>query len=112
MTNNKAPEIVSETLSGNALIVNGRPLRFRGRSFVVTVVSAKLPKTATVERTYSHYLPKYERFTQRKKKMCVHNPIEVSAKEGDMVRIVECRPISKTKRFVIVERLENEINKK
>ena len=72
---------------------------------MVLVVSSKLPKTATVEREYRHYLPKYERYTQRRKKICVHNPPEINAKEGDRVRIIECRPISKTKRFVIVEKV-------
>ncbi len=92
------------------VVLGGRPLSLRGRSFVVKVVSSRLPKTATVEREYRHYLPKYERYTQRRKKLCVHNPPEINAKEGDRVRIVECRPISKTKRFVIVEKLNHESN--
>ena len=94
------------------LILKNRPIRLRGRSFIARIVSAKLQKTATVEREYRHYLPKYERYTMRKKKLYVHNPPELNAREGDTVRITECRPISKTKRFVIVEKVaEHESNK-
>jgi small subunit ribosomal protein S17 len=49
------------------------------------------------------YVPKYERYLNRRSKVKAHNPVEISAKEGDTVIIKECRPISKTKKFVVVE---------
>jgi small subunit ribosomal protein S17 len=83
-------------------------VKLRGRNFVATVVAAKVAKTATVQRERLHYIPKYERYTKRMSKLRVHNPLCISAKEGDRVRVYECRPISKTKRFVIVEKLSLE----
>ena len=38
----------------------------------------------------------------------MHNPDCIDAKEGNLVKIMECRPLSKTKNFVIVEVLGKE----
>ncbi len=81
-------------------------IKLRGRIFTATVISSKVPKTATVRRYRRHYVPKYQRFEKRVSKIRVHNPTSINAKEGDVVRISECRPISKTKRFVIIEKLD------
>jgi len=77
----------------------------RGRSFVGTVVSAKRHKTIKVEWTRHIYIPKYERYELRRTRVHAHNPESINAKEGEMVRIIECRPISKTKHFVVIEKL-------
>jgi small subunit ribosomal protein S17 len=83
-------------------------LKLRGRTFLATVVASKVPKTATVKLYRRHYLPKYQRFEKRESKIRVHNPTSLNAKDGDEVRIAECRPISKTKRFVIIQILNEE----
>jgi len=77
-------------------------LSLRGRSFVGTVISARMQKTVTVEWERRHFLKKYERYEKRKSKVKAHNPESVNAKEGDVVRIRECRPISKTKNFIVI----------
>ena len=77
----------------------------RGREFIGVVTKASAQKTAVVEWLRLFYLPKYQRYEKRKSRLQVHNPLCISAKVGDRVKIVECRPISKTKNFVIVERL-------
>ena len=81
-------------------------LSIRGRSFVGTVKSSKMDKTVVVEWTRQIYLPKYERYLDKKSHVAAHNPKCIDAKEGDVVRIVECRPLSKTKSFVVVEVIE------
>ncbi|MBD3259589.1 30S ribosomal protein S17 [Candidatus Woesearchaeota archaeon] len=87
--------------------------KLRGKMFTATVVASKMNKTATVQKTRQHYLPKYQRYEKRKSKFRVHNPACIEAKEGDEVQIMESRPISKTKRFVIINILsKNESNKK
>ncbi|MBI2523393.1 30S ribosomal protein S17 [Candidatus Woesearchaeota archaeon] len=78
-------------------------LSLRGRTFIGTVISARMQKTVTVEWERKHFLKKYERYEKRKSKVKAHNPESVNAKEGDVVRIKECRPISKTKNFIVVE---------
>ena len=65
------------------------------------VVSDKMNKTVTVliERQVQHGL--YGKFIRRSTKVHAHD--EMACKEGDLVRIVECRPISKTKNWKVVE---------
>lgn len=62
------------------------------------MTSAKSQATVTVvvERTFRHR--RYGKFVRRKKSYLVHDGDGV-AKEGDLVEIVACRPISKQKRW-------------
>ena len=78
-------------------------LRCRGRIFVGTVTGTKMHKTATVEWARRNYLQKYERYEKRITRLKVHNPPCINAKVDDHVKIMESRPISKTKNFVIIE---------
>ncbi|MBV8913485.1 MAG: 30S ribosomal protein S17 [Acetobacteraceae bacterium] len=67
------------------------------------VVSDKMDKTITVlvERRVIH--PLYKKFIRRSKKYAAHDENNL-AKEGDAVRIEECRPISKRKTWLLIER--------
>jgi len=80
-------------------------LKVRGRQFVVAVTRTNAQKTAVVEWQRLYYIPKYERYERRRSRLCVHNPKCINANVGDQVRIVECKPISKTKTFIIVEKI-------
>ena len=80
-------------------------LRTRGQVFVGTVKSDKMQKTVTVEWPFLRYVTKYERYEKRRTKVRAHNPPCIEAKAGDTVRIAECRPISRTVKFVVFERL-------
>jgi small subunit ribosomal protein S17 len=80
-------------------------LKIRGRLFDGIVVSLKPQNTAIIERHYLKFIPKYERYERRKKKISVHKPKCIRLFKGDKVRISECRPLSKTKRHVIIEKL-------
>ena len=68
------------------------------------MVSAKMDKTVIVRRDYLHYVPKYKRYERRHGHIAAHNPPCLDVKEGDNVKIAECRPISKTVSFVVVEK--------
>ena len=81
-------------------------LSIRGRVLEGTVISSKMEKTAVVRRDYLHYLPKFKRYERRHGHIPAHNPPCIDAKEGDWVKIAECRPVSKTVSFSIVEKLE------
>ena len=76
----------------------------RGRTFEGIIVSSKAQKTVTVAWERRIYVKKYERYQTKRSKVKAHN--EINAKEGDKVIIKECRPISKTKKFVVVEVLK------
>jgi small subunit ribosomal protein S17 len=67
------------------------------------VVSDKMDKTITVlvERRVIH--PLYKKFVRRSKKYAAHDEHNI-CKEGDAVRIEECRPISKRKTWLLIER--------
>ena len=80
-------------------------LSVRGRQFTGAVISAKMKKTAVIEFERLHFLKKYERYEKRRTKLKVHNPECVNAKEGEIVNVMECRPLSKTKSFVITHKL-------
>lgn len=84
-------------------------ISLRGRSFTGIVTSTNMTKTATVEWTYKWFIPKYERSETRKSKVHAHNPPCIDAQVGDIVQIMETRPLSKTKNFVIIKKLRKEI---
>ena len=71
-----------------------------------TIISDKMDKTVVVEREYLQFSKKFVRYEKRHGHIPSHNPPCIDAKEGDRVRIAECRPISKTVSFVVVERTE------
>jgi small subunit ribosomal protein S17 len=75
----------------------------RGRILKGTLVKRDTFGSATVKVEHIHFIKKYERYEKRNSKIRVHNPKEIDAKVGDIVRIQECRPISKTKHFIITE---------
>lgn len=62
------------------------------------VVSAKMTKTIVVEVTRRVPHPVYKRIINKRNKFYAHDE-EQAAKIGDVVRIIECRPISKLKRW-------------
>lgn len=64
------------------------------------VVSTKMSKTIVVEVTRRVSHPLYKRIVQQRKKFYAHDETE-QAKAGDIVRIVEARPLSKLKRWAL-----------
>ena len=80
-------------------------LPVRGKILEGNVVSSKMSKTVIVERNYLHFFPKYERYERRRSRIAAHNPACINAKKGDRVKIAECRPLSKTKHFVVIEKM-------
>jgi small subunit ribosomal protein S17 len=66
------------------------------------VVSAKMAKTIVVEVSRRVPHPLYKRIIAKRKRFYAHDE-ENSAKLGDVVRIVESRPLSKLKRWQLAE---------
>jgi small subunit ribosomal protein S17 len=69
------------------------------------VVSSKPDKTITVQIEVARRHPQYEKIVRRSRTLHAHDARN-EAGEGDLVRIVETRPISRTKRWRLVEILE------
>ena len=80
-------------------------MRARRKKLVGRVVSDKMDKTVVVrvERTKRH--PLYGKVIRVSKKVKAHDPNN-ECRVGDLVRIIESRPISKEKRWVVMEILE------
>ena len=70
------------------------------------VVSDKMDKTVIVAYGWSTPHPIYKKAMRRETRFMTHDP-ENQAKLGDVVRIVESRPISKTKRWRLAEILSS-----
>lgn len=69
------------------------------------VISAKAQKTITVAVHERKPHKVYGKMVTRTKKFYAHDE-NSEAREGDIVRIMECRPLSKTKRWRLVEIVE------
>ena len=78
------------------------------QELVGKVVSAKNDKTITVlVETYKNH-PLYGKRVKYSKKYVAHDEKNV-AKEGDTVRLTACKPLSKTKRYVLKEVVEKAV---
>ena len=97
----------STTAGGGSAESGGAAARERGtrKTRIGVVVSDKMQKTVVVaiDRRVPH--PTYGKMVTRTKKFQAHDE-ENSAKVGDRVRIVETRPLSKHKRWRVVEIVE------
>ena len=74
-----------------------------GRALVGKVIKLNSAKTAQIETQKLAYLSKYERYEKKRIRLHVHCPPCIKLKLGDKVRVMECRPISKTKNFVVIK---------
>lgn len=99
----KAPENVCEDIN---CPFHGT-LSVRGQVFEGVVSSDKGHNTVVIRREVTGYISKYERYEKRTTTLVAHNPPCVNAKTGDIVKVMECRPVSKTKSFVVIEKTEN-----
>lgn len=80
-------------------------LSVRGQTLEGVVVSTKMQRTAVIEREYLRYIQKYERFEKRTRRMNIHAPPCLGLAVGDRVKVMECRPLSKTVQFVAIHNL-------
>ena len=89
----------------NATNEQGQPERGNRKSRVGVVISNKMAKTVVVRVERRVADPKYGRIVKRKVNFKAHDE-ENACKPGDRVRIVETRPMSKDKRWRVVETIE------
>ena len=72
------------------------------KQLVGEVINSPMDKTAivNVERRFPH--PVYKKFIRKSKKYYAHDPENI-CNEGDIVRILESKPISKQKRWIVLD---------
>lgn len=78
-------------------------IKVRGQQMVGKVVNDKMERTVIVEKEHARFVSKFERYERRTSRYPVHAPPCLGVKVGNEVRIMECRPLSKTVTFVVVE---------
>lgn len=71
------------------------------KKFIGKVISNKMAKTVVVETERSRIHPLYKKRMRIKRNYYVHD--EIGVNPGDRVKFIETRPISKTKKWKIVE---------
>lgn len=82
----------------------------RGRILKGMVVSTKMHRTIVLRRNYLHYIKKYNRYEKRHTNISAHcSPAFDHVKEGDIVTVGQCRPLSKTVRFNVLKVQPNQI---
>eukprot|EP00468_Gymnochlora_sp_CCMP2014_P002587 CAMPEP_0167764084 /NCGR_PEP_ID=MMETSP0110_2-20121227/13799_1 /TAXON_ID=629695 /ORGANISM="Gymnochlora sp., Strain CCMP2014" /LENGTH=159 /DNA_ID=CAMNT_0007651375 /DNA_START=29 /DNA_END=508 /DNA_ORIENTATION=+ len=80
----------------------------RGRILKGVVKTHKMNRTIIVRRDYLHYIKKYNRFEKRHSNTPAHVSPCFRINEGDYVTIGECRPLSKTVRFNVIDVVSKE----
>ena len=78
-------------------------LSIRGILFEGIVINTKAKHTVTIEKKSSINFSKFRRYGRSKNRIHAHVPSNLDIEEGDHVIAAECRPISKSVSFVIIE---------
>ncbi|MDE1853051.1 MAG: 30S ribosomal protein S17 [Thaumarchaeota archaeon] len=78
-------------------------LKVRGKLLTGRAVSTAGKGFVVVEMQYLHMVPKFNRGERRRSRISAHVPPCIGVNDGDSVTIGECRPLSKTISFVVVE---------
>src|SRR5882757_9912256 len=93
---------MSETIETSTQPASAAPVRNLRKERIGLVVSTKMAKTAVVETTTRVPHAKFGKIMKQVKRFYVHDE-ESKAQVGDTVRISETRPLSKLKRWRLVE---------
>jgi len=78
-------------------------LSIRGKLFEGKVVSTKAKKTIVLQKESPVYFSKFKRYARSKSTIHAYKPSCIVVEEGDAVLTAECRPISKSVSYVVVE---------
>ncbi|MFO8020329.1 MAG: 30S ribosomal protein S17 [Promethearchaeia archaeon] len=84
--------------------------RIRGKITTGEVVSKKSNNTVIIRQDYVHFVPKYQRYERRNTRITCHLPgcLNDKVTVGDDVIIGESRKISKTKAFIVLDKVSKE----
>ena len=74
----------------------------RGKILRGVCTSTKMRRTIIIRRDYLQWIRKYRRFEKRHTKIPAHISPAFHIKEGDLITIAECRPLSKTVHFNVI----------
>ncbi len=103
----KEPEVAVPVCKDKSCHVHGN-LKARGRVFEGTVIR-KLHKRVTIEFERMIYVRKYERYKKSKTKIHARLPVcmEDEINIGDLIKVQECRPLSKIIHSVVIKKIKS-----
>ena len=78
-------------------------LSIRGKIFEGIVINAKTKNTVVIQKESPIYFKKFKRYGRSKNKIHAHVPSNINVEEGNFVVAAECRPLSKSVSFVVIE---------
>jgi len=78
-------------------------LAIRGKIFEGKVIKSKAKNTVVIEKAKPIYFTKFKRYGRSKSKIHAHVPSNMDVQEGNNVVAAECRPLSKSVSFVVIE---------
>lgn len=91
-----------------AVAVNTEKVHSHGKVFE-GIVKKKFPKRVVIEFARTVYVRKYERYAMSKTKIHARLPVEMESNVnvGDLIKVQECRPLSRIIHFVVVQKLKD-----
>jgi len=86
--------------------------RIRGKITQGIVVSKKSRNTIIIRQDYLQFVKKYQRYERRNSRLSCHLPecLRTEIDVGDLVRVGESRKISKTKAFIVLDKLASGVD--
>jgi small subunit ribosomal protein S17 len=84
-------------------------IRIRGKITQGVIVSMRSKNTAIIRRDYVQFVKKYQRYERRNTRLACHLPecLTHEIEIGDLVRVGESRKISKTKAFIVLDKISS-----
>ncbi len=81
--------------------------RIRGKITQGVIVSKKSRNTVVIRRDYVQFVKKYQRYERRNTRLACHLPdcLNHEIEVGDLVKVGESRKISKTKSFIVLDKI-------
>ncbi len=100
------PKVKAEECKDQSCPYHGNT-RIRGKITKGIIVSKKSKNTVIIRRDYVQFVKKYQRYERRNTHLACHLPNCLSHEIdlGDLVRVGESRKISKTKAFIVIEKI-------
>ncbi|MFX0040028.1 MAG: 30S ribosomal protein S17 [Promethearchaeota archaeon] len=85
--------------------------RIRGKITKGVVVSKKSKNTIIIRRDYVQFVKKYQRYERRNTRLACHLPdcLIHEIELGDLVRVGESRKVSKTKAFIVLDKISSKV---
>ncbi|MCK4382765.1 MAG: 30S ribosomal protein S17 [Candidatus Lokiarchaeota archaeon] len=82
--------------------------RIRGKITQGVVVNKKSKNTVIIRQDYVQFIRKYQRYERRNSRLACHLPecLDNEIEVGDLVRVGESRKLSKTKAFIVLDKIK------